>query len=398
MDTWKHGNISSACSRSSFRPRKRIGVEFGFLEAALSNHHPIDKKPSFASLLWVLASLSVVLLDFDPFRKIHFRLLRVFLKDHRGRRRGTASKMNDLMTKSFMSYVELKKQALKDLEAGADDPTKVEAAAGCLTRVEEENLARFFSEIGGIQSEMDDVSSLLVDLRFLNEESKSACSAKLLRGLRDRMDADVVAVLRKAKAIKVRLESLDRSNAANRGAAACFAEGSPVDRTRVSVTNGLRTKLRETMNGFRLLRERIISDHREGLKRRYLNATGEAATEEAIDKMLSGATQVGLLDNKGEVDLEVLERQKAVSDIQRSLMQLHQVFLDMAVMMEGQEDQLNDIEENVARAKDFISGGTDRLVSANAMRKRNKKCTCLVCALLLVVISVCLLLVLTTDP
>lgn len=314
-----------------------------------------------------------------------------------GRRPGTAPKMNDLMTKSFVSYVELKKQALKDLEAGADDPPKVEAAAGGLTRVEEENLDRFFSEIGGIQSEMDDVSSLLVDLRFLNEESKSAHSAKLLRGLRDRMDADVVAVLRKAKAIKVRLESLDRSNAANRGVAACFTEGSPVDRTRVSVTNGLRTKLRETMNGFQLLRERIVSDHREGLKRRYLNATGEAATEEAIDKMLSGASQVALLDNKGEVDLEVLERQKAVSDIQRSLMQLHQVFLDMAVLMEGQEDQLNDIEENVARAKDYISGGTDRLVSANAMRKRNKKCACLVCALLLVVISVCLVLILT-DP
>ncbi|CAL9102461.1 unnamed protein product [Musa textilis] len=306
--------------------------------------------------------------------------------------------MNDLMTKSFMSYVELKKQALKDLEAGADDPPKVEAAAGGLTRVEEENLARFFSDVGGIQSEMDDVSSLLVDLRFLNEESKSSHSAKLLRGLRDRVDADVVAVLRKAKAIKARLESLDRSNAANRGVAACFTEGSPVDRTRVSVTNGLRTKLRGMMNGFQLLRERIVSDHRESLKRRYLNATGEAATEEAIDKMLSGASQVvGLLDNKGEVDLEALERQKAVSDIQRSLMQLHQVFLDMAIVMEGQEDQLNDIEENVARAKDYISGGTDRLVSANAMRKRNKKCACLVCALLLVVISVCLVLILT-DP
>ncbi|KAG1334198.1 syntaxin-112 [Cocos nucifera] len=295
--------------------------------------------------------------------------------------------MNDLMTKSFVSYVELKKQALKDLEA---DPS-LDLETGGLSCAEEENLSFFFEEIGAIQSDMEDISSHLLDLQFLNEETKSAPSAKVLRGLRDRMDSDVVSILRKAKIIKVRLEALDRSNIANRGLSAHFGEGSPVDRTRISVTNGLRTKLREMMNGFRSLRERILSEHKEAVKRKYFNATGEVATEEVIEKMLSGSSQVGLLDRKGEVDLEIMERQKAVSDIQRSLMQLHQVFLDMAIMVEAEGEQLNDIEENVVRAKDYISGGTDGLISANALRKRNRKCTYCVWALVLIVLAVCLI-------
>ncbi|XP_073109971.1 syntaxin-112 isoform X1 [Elaeis guineensis] len=297
------------------------------------------------------------------------------------------SKMNDLMTRSFMSYVELKKQALKDLEA---DPI-LDLETGGLSCAEDQNLSFFFVEIGAIQCDMEDISSLLLDLQFLNEETKSAHSAKVLRGLRDRMDSDVVSVLRKAKIIKARLEALDRSNIANRGLSARFGEGSPVDRTRISVTNGLRTKLREMMNGFQSLRERILAEHKEALKRKYFNATGEVATEEVIEKMLSGGSQVGLLDKKGEVDLEIMERQKAVSDIQRSLMQLHQVFLDMAIMVEVQGEQLNDIEENVVRAKDYISGGTDSLISANALRKRNRKCTYCVWALVLIVLAVCLI-------
>ncbi|XP_072980755.1 syntaxin-112 [Typha angustifolia] len=295
--------------------------------------------------------------------------------------------MNDLMTKSFSNYVELKKQVLKDLDAEPGPDLE----AGGLTHAEEENLSQFFEEIGVIQSEMDVISGLLLDLQFLNEETKSAHSAKILRGLRDRMDSDMVAILRNAKIIKARLEVLGRSNIANRALSMCFEEGSPVDRTRISVTNGIRTKLRVMMNGFQSLREQIVSEHRESLKRRYFNATGEAATEEAIEKMLSGGNQVEVLDKKSELDLEIMERNKAVSDIQRSLMQLHQVFLDMAVIVEVQEEKLNDIEENVTRARDYISGGTDRLISAKALRRRRRHCTFLVCVLVLIVLLVCLI-------
>jgi syntaxin 1B/2/3 len=46
------------------------------------------------------------------------------------------AKMNDLMTKSFLSYVDLKKQAQKDIEANLEDS-------------DEPNLSQFFQEVDG---------------------------------------------------------------------------------------------------------------------------------------------------------------------------------------------------------------------------------------------------------
>ncbi|XP_020113913.1 syntaxin-112-like [Ananas comosus] len=116
--------------------------------------------------------------------------------------------------------------------------------------------------------------------------SRSAHSPKLLRGLRDCIDSDVAAILRTAHSIKAQLEALDDSNAANRALSPRFAAGISVDRTRISVTHGIRAKLRDAMIGFQKLRKTILSDHKETLKQNYYNATGKLASDKVLDEML----------------------------------------------------------------------------------------------------------------
>ncbi|KAJ4962550.1 hypothetical protein NE237_022489 [Protea cynaroides] len=298
--------------------------------------------------------------------------------------------MNDLMTKSFLNYVELKKQALKDLEAGPD------IEMGQLGPMDEENLAQFFEEVAVIKAEMEEITNLLLDLQGLNEDTKSTHSDKVLKGLRDMMDSDMVSVLRKAKIIKARLEILDQSNRVNRNLSAAYGEGSPVDRTRISVTNGLRTKLRDMMNKFQSLREKIDSNYKEGLKRRYFNATGQVPSEEVIEKMMEGGEQVQVLQREKQTNLENQERQEAVTKIKRSLTELHQVFLDMAVLIETQDQQIDDIEQNLASAGDFISGGTNQLMYANKMNRRRRPWVYWVWVLLLIIVLVCLMVSLSS--
>ncbi|KAJ1701501.1 hypothetical protein LUZ63_001280 [Rhynchospora breviuscula] len=303
--------------------------------------------------------------------------------------------MNNLMTKSFLSYAELKKQALDEPSADLEAAN----AAHTTTPAEEANLSQFFEEIDIIQSEIETINGLLSDLTLLHQESKSLHVPRLLRGARDRMDADMALILRNAKIIKARLQLLDRSNITNRNLSKKFAEGSMVDRTRLSVTNGVRTKLRELMNGFQMLREKIVADHKESLKRRYFNVTGEEATEETIEKMLSEGDKMEILSvAKGEIDLEMAERDKAVSDIRKSLVKLHQVFLDMAVMVETQEENLNDIEVNVTCAKDYVSGGTENLVAAASMKKKgDRNCFVLCCVASFILFLICIIFIVARD-
>lgn len=300
------------------------------------------------------------------------------------------AKMNDLMTKSFLSYVELKKQAQKDRENDLD------IEAGKLNPTEDQNLSQFCQEVEAIKVEMEEITNLLFDLQQLNEETKSTHSAKVLRGLRDRMESDMFAVLRKARIIKAMLDVLDQSNITNRSLSECYKEGSPIDRTRMSVTNGLRVKLRDMMNDFQSLRDKILSDHKEDLKRRYYTATGEVPSEEAMEKMISGSLKVEFLAGKTDADLGSQVRHEAVMDIQKSLNKLHQVFLDMAILVETQGGKVDNIEDNVVNAGNFIHGGTNSLHYANQMKKKNRKWVCWIFAVVLIIILVCIVAMLSS--
>lgn len=100
------------------------------------------------------------------------------------------------------------------------------------------------------------------------------------------MDGDVTLALKKAKVIKVRLEALDRSNAANRSLPGC-GPGSSSDRTRISVVNGLRKKLKDSMESFNSLRQKISLEYRETVQRRYYTVSGENPDEKTLDLLIS---------------------------------------------------------------------------------------------------------------
>ncbi|CAF2088397.1 BnaA06g25340D [Brassica napus] len=281
--------------------------------------------------------------------------------------------MNDLMTKSFLSYVELKKQAKIDTESDRD----VEKG-----ELNEEALSAFFAEIESIKTLIEEITHLLLELQNLNEETKSTHSAKILRGLRDRMESNIVAVSRKANTAKALIDAVETENRRS---------GSCTDRTRVAITNGVRAKLRETMGEFHRLREMIFADYREDLKRKYFLAIGEEPSDEAMEKMMISGGLVKTFEVKAEMDLEMKERHEAVNEIKRSLNRLHQVFLDMAVLVETQGDGVDDIEANVAVAGSFVSGGTNSLFYANQMKKKNKKWVVWGSVLGVIILLVCLI-------
>lgn len=84
-------------------------------------------------------------------------------------------------------------------------------------------------------------------------------------------------------------------------------------------------------------------------------------------------------------------------EIQKSLEKLHQIFLDMAVIVEAQGEKVNEIEENVAHGGRFVSGGTDSLYYANQMKKKSRKWVHWVWAIGLVILLVCLVSLLASS-
>lgn len=148
------------------------------------------------------------------------------------------------------------------------------------------NLDKFFEDVESIKEELRELEAVQGRLQSSHEKSKTLHDAKAVRELRAMMDGDVAAALRKAKVVKVRLEALDRSNAANRGLPGC-GPGSSSDRTRTSVVSGLRKKLKDSMEGFNRLRQQISAEYRETVQRRYFTVTGENPDEKTLDILIS---------------------------------------------------------------------------------------------------------------
>ncbi|KAL2900961.1 hypothetical protein RDABS01_026043 [Bienertia sinuspersici] len=281
--------------------------------------------------------------------------------------------MNNLISSSFSKY----RENPGDLEMKSPQPNP-----GV-------NLDKFFDDAETIRDEMKDLEELHRKLRAANEESKTAHTSTSVKELRSKMDRDVGQALKKAKTIKVRLEALDRSNAANRNLPGC-GPGSSSDRTRTSVVSGLRNKLVEKMEEFQELREKLM----ESIERLFKGGIILLLVKILIKTLLICSLVLGrgqILDTIAEIQ----ERHDTVKDIERNLHELHQTFLDMAVLVQHQGEQLDDIEANVGRATSFVRGGTEQLQTARKHQKNTRKWTCFAIVLILVII---LIVVLSLRP
>ncbi|XP_071732525.1 syntaxin-related protein KNOLLE [Rutidosis leptorrhynchoides] len=308
--------------------------------------------------------------------------------------------MNDLLTKSFTSYVDLKKSTMKDidLESGPDHDLQMQSI-----HQSDNNLTSFLHEAELVKQEMSSIRETLAQLESANQESKSLHKSEALKSNRRRINSEIMNVLKKAKTIKSRLEEMDRANAESRRLSGCKM-GTPVDRTRTAVANGLRKKLKELMMDFQLLRQRMMTEYKETVGRRYFTVTGEEADEEVIEKIISSGTdgQGGeeflsrAIQEHGrgkvlETVVEIQDRHDAAKEIETSLLELHQVFLDMAVMVEAQGEKMDDIEHHVMNASHYVNDGTKNLKTAKGHQRSSRKCLCLGMILLLIMILVIIL-------
>ncbi|KAM0889904.1 hypothetical protein ACQ4PT_027423 [Festuca glaucescens] len=278
--------------------------------------------------------------------------------------------MNDLFsTSSFKKYADAPQAAGGDMEAGGETVA---------------NLDKFFQDVEAVKEDIQGFEALYKRLQATNEETKTAHEARAVKALRSRMDGDVEKVLKRAKAVKTKLEALDRDNANSRKVPGC-GPGSSTDRTRSSVVSGLGKKLKETMDEFQGLRTWMAAEYKETVARRYHMVTGEHAEDSTIESLISSGESESFMQKaiqdqgRGQVMdtiSEIQERHDAVKDIERSLMDLHQVFLDMAALVEAQGAQINDIESHVAHASSFVRRGTVELEQAHEIQKDTRKWMC----------------------
>ncbi|MCL7052006.1 hypothetical protein MKW94_016697 [Papaver nudicaule] len=161
-----------------------------------------------------------------------------------------------------------------------------------------------------------------------------------------------------------------------------YAAGTPIDRSRTTVTNGLRQKLKALMMDFQDLRQKIMAEHKDTVGRQYFTVTGEYPEEEVLEKIISNNKH-----GKGKVlatVVEIKDRHEAAKETEESLLELHHVFLDTAVMVEAQGEQMDNIEHHVVNAAHYMKDGSKELHVATGFQRSSRTCMCIGLVLLLI--------------
>ncbi|KAL1567632.1 syntaxin-132-like isoform X2 [Salvia divinorum] len=301
--------------------------------------------------------------------------------------------MNDLLTDSFVGDAKGNNTSREsDIEMGPRLPRSSSDVA----------LESFHKQIQEVEKQVDKLSVLLQNLKKANEESKSVTKASSMKAIRKRMDKDVDEVGKIARGIKVKIETMNKDNLANRQKPGC-GKGTAVDRSRTNMTNSLTKKFKDLMTEFQTLRQRIEEEYREVVERRVITVTGSRPDEETINNLIETGNSEQIFQQamqesgRGQVMNtleEIQERHDAVKEIEKKLLDLHQIYLDMAVLVEAQGDILDNIESQVKNAVDHVTMGTDALQTAKDLQKKSRKCMMIGIILMLVIAIIIVLSIL----
>uniref|UniRef100_A0A8I6WXH9 t-SNARE coiled-coil homology domain-containing protein n=2 Tax=Hordeum vulgare subsp. vulgare TaxID=112509 RepID=A0A8I6WXH9_HORVV len=220
-----------------------------------------------------------------------------------------------------------------------------------------------------------------------------------MKAIKQRMEKDIDEVGKIARRAKTELDELEKDNLSNRQKPGCEKD-SVVDRSREQTTGGVKNKLKKRMDDFQVLRESIRQEYREVVERRVFTVTGNRPDEETIDDLIeTGRSEQIFKDavqqqGRGQIldtVAEIQERHDAVRDLERKLLELQQIFLDMTVLVQVQGDTIKTVDTHVSNVDKHIQQGMDSLQKAKTPQKKSRKWMCYAIILLLVVVAIVML-------
>ncbi|KAG5556308.1 hypothetical protein RHGRI_006796 [Rhododendron griersonianum] len=180
-------------------------------------------------------------------------------------------------------------------------------------------------------------------------------------------------------------------------------------RRRRSTEIALKKKFKDKMSEFQTLRESIHQEYREVVERRVYTAnhfsflvammsvTGTRADEETIDHLIETGDSEQIFQKaireqgRGQIMdtlAEIQERHDAVREVERKLLELQQIFMDMAVLVDAQGDLLDNIESQVSSAVDHVQSGNTALQKAKKLQRNSRKWMCIAILILLIIIAI----------
>lgn len=289
------------------------------------------------------------------------------------------------MTKDRLAA--LKAAQSDDDDVGPDDVTvNVEGRDGFMDE--------FFAEVEEIREMIDKIQANVEEVKKKHSSILSApqTDEKVKQELEDLM-ADIKKTANKVRAkLKVIEQNIEQEEHTNKSSADL--------RIRKTQHSTLSRKFVEVMTEY----NRTQTDYRERCKgriQRQLEITGRQTTDKELEDMIEQGnpavfTQGIIMETQQarQTLADIEARHADIIKLENSIRELHDMFMDMAMLVESQGELVDRIEFHVTQAKDHVIDGRGELQLAEdyQTKARKKKVMILICVVIVVsILIVCLI-------
>jgi len=288
---------------------------------------------------------------------------------------------------------------LAALKAAQSDDDDVGAADDMAVNMGDGKMDEFFAEVEDIRNSIDKIQANVEEVKRKHSAILSAPQTddKMKQDLDDMM-ADIKKTANKVRAkLKVIEQSIEADESVNKASADL--------RIRKTQHSTLSRKFVEVMTEY----NRTQTDYRERCKnriQRQLEITGRTTTDAELEDMLeqgnSAVFTQGIIMDTAQAKQTLADIEARHADIiklETSIKELHDMFMDMAMLVESQGEMIDRIEYHVEHAVDYVQTATQDTKKAlkYQSKARRRKVFLFSCLFVSLVITVIVIIVLVKD-
>uniref|UniRef100_A0A4W5KX09 Syntaxin 2 n=1 Tax=Hucho hucho TaxID=62062 RepID=A0A4W5KX09_9TELE len=251
----------------------------------------------------------------------------------------------------------------------------------------------FFRRVEEVRGLIDKISSEVEEVRKNHSMILSAPNTD--EKMKDELDRLTNEIKSNANSVRVKLKSMEQSlpkdDVSNRSSV-----DFRIQKTQHSV---LSRKFVEVMSQYNKTQV-SFRERSKGRIQRQLEITGRVTSNEELEDMLeSGNPSIFTSDIISDSQItrqalnEIVSRHQDIIRLESSIRELHAMFMDMAMLVENQGDMVNNIENNVSNAAEYIGRAKEETKKAVRYQKKSWRklfwlAICVALALLILVIII----------
>jgi len=270
---------------------------------------------------------------------------------------------------------------------GADDATDnfspdVEVGGGAQENTTPPKfMSNYFDAVGDIKASLGRIKENIKNLREKQGQALTAISSEQNSKSSQEIQSIIDITNNLIQEVKTKLKHMEEDNKdfirKNKNSAET--------RIRQSMQQTLSKKFVDLMTEYQSVQQEYRVKYKERVERQYKIAKPDATPEEISQAMDSGTNDVfaqQILNASHAAAknalLDIQERHKEILKIEKSINELHQLFVDMAVLVENQGELIDQIEYNVLQSVNFTEKGVQELQTARKYQKKKLERKCVV--------------------